>query len=188
VSLLDIIFGRTKPVKSKTEQVFAISTASVTLETKLGLRPSQEAAIVFRPVQSSSFRQTNQEIKDLLELSAKETKSRVRTEDDEFNFHWIIIEDEDFEDLVTMIHMVTLTLAEHGYQDQLLAAVFRFNGEKGAVYWIYNYKRGAFYPFVPTSNRQRDNAMEFQLQAVMGNELPIDPSLESWYALWGIPI
>jgi hypothetical protein len=187
VSLLDIILGRTRPVKSKTEQLFAISTAQISLETKLDLRPAREAAIVFRPVQSSSFRQTSQEVQDLLELSARDTKSRVRQHDDEFNFRWVIIEDDDFEDLVTMIHMVTLTLAEHGYRDQLLAAVFRFDGEKTA-YWIYNYKRGAFYPFVPTRNRQRDNAFELRLQAVMGRELPIDSSLESWYALWGIPI
>jgi hypothetical protein len=188
MSLLDIILGRTKPVRSKTEQLFAISTAVVTLETKLGLHPAPEAGIVFRPVQSSSFRNTSQEVQDLLDLSARDTNSRVRQVDDEFNFRWIIIEDEDFEDLVTMLHMVTLTLAEHGYQNQLLAAVFRFDGQKGPVYWIYNYKRGAFYPFVPTGNRRRDNATELQLQAVMDKELPIDPTIESWYALWGIPI
>lgn len=188
MSLLDIIFGRTKPLKSKPEKLFAIATAQVTLETKLDLRPAREAGIVFRPVESSSFRRTSKEVEDLLELSARDTNSRIRQVDDEFNFRWIIIEDDDFEDLVTMIHMVTLTLGENGYQDQLLAAVFRFNAKDTAVYWIYNYKRGAFYPFVPAGNRQRDNTMELRLQAVMGKELPIDPSLESWYALWGIPI
>lgn len=185
--LLDILFGRTRPVKSKTEKLFAITTARVTLETKLELRPAPVAGIVFRPVQASAFSTVNQELDQLLALSARDTGSRVRQLDDEYNFRWIIIEDEDFEDLVTTLHMVSLTLTEHGFGDQLLAAVFRFNGPQGAVYWIYNYKRGAFYPFVPTGDRRRDNARELHLQAVMDKELPIDPALESWYALWGIP-
>ena len=185
--LLDILFGRTKPVKSKTEKLFAISTAQVSLEMKLELRPAGMAGIVFRPVKASSFSRANQELQDILELSARDTESRVRQVDDNFGFRWIIIEDEQFEDLVATLHMVSLTLGDQGYADQLLAAVFRFNGAQGAVYWIYNYKRGAFYPFVPVGNRQRDNATELHLQAVMDRELPIDPALEAWYALWGIP-
>lgn len=187
MKLLDILFGRTRPVKSKLEKLFAIATARVTLETKLELRPASAAGIVFRPVQASAFSAVNQELGHLLALSARDTGSRIRQLDDEYHFRWIIVEDEDFEDLVTTLHVVSLTLTEYGFGDQLLAAVFRFNGPQGGVYWIYNYKRGAFYPFVPTGDQKRDNARELHLQAVMSKELPIDPALESWYALWGIP-
>jgi hypothetical protein len=187
MKLLDILFGRTKPIPSKTEKLFAISTAQISLETKLELRPGRAAGIVFRPVSASSFNEASDEVQQILNLSAKDTNSRVYQQDDEYGFRWIIVEDEDFEDLVTLLHMVTLTLNEHGYGAQLLAAVFRFDGRNGPVYWIYNYKRGAYYPFVPAGDRRRDNAEELHLQAVMDKELPIDPSLESWYPLWGIP-
>ena len=65
-----------------------------------------------------------------------------------------------------------------------------FRDEAGKpVYWIYNYKRGAFYPFVPAGGgQQRDSERELRLKAQIGAELPIEPELERWFPLWGIPI
>ena len=64
------------------------------------------------------------------------------------------------------------------------------------LYWIYNYKRGAFYPFVPApggtageaGGEQRDNEGELRLKAQIGAELPLEQELERWLPLWGIPI
>ena len=56
------------------------------------------------------------------------------------------------------------------------------------AYWIYNYKRGNFYPMVLTAPQTRDNAAEMRLSAIMEEEkIPVERSLENWYALWGIP-
>ena len=52
------------------------------------------------------------------------------------------------------MHAVAQGLEEQGFGPQLLAAVFRFEGGKHPVYWIYGYKRGAFWPFVPTGEGQ----------------------------------
>ena len=60
---------------------------------------------------------------------------------------------------------------------------------KRPLYWIYNYKRGTFYPFVPAAgDQQRDNERELVLKAQIGTELPVEPELERWFPLWGIPI
>ena len=77
-----------------------------------------------------------------------------------------------------------------GYGDRILAAVFSFRDERGrALYWIYNYKRGAFYPFVPSGGeQQRDSERELQLKAQIGSELPVEAELERWFPLWGIPV
>ena len=56
------------------------------------------------------------------------------------------------------------------------------------LYLIYNFKRGAFYPFVPAGPQQRDNERELVLRAQLGSELPIETELTRWFALWGIPI
>ncbi len=57
------------------------------------------------------------------------------------------------------------------------------------MYWIYNYKRGAFYPFVPAGGQeQRDSEREFQLKAQLGAELPVEADVSRWFPLWGIPI
>jgi hypothetical protein len=68
--------------------------------------------------------------------------------------------------------------------------VFAFEDDrKRPLYWIYNYKRGSFYPFVPASGaEQRDNERELVLKAQIGAELPVEPELERWFPLWGIPI
>ena len=77
-----------------------------------------------------------------------------------------------------------------GYGDRILCAVFSFKDEQGApVYFIYNYKRGAFYPFVPAAGeQQRDSERELRLKAQVGAELPLEAELERWFPLWGIPI
>jgi hypothetical protein len=99
-----------------------------------------------------------------------------------------VLDDPDFEDLVTTIHLVGETITEHGFADRLLAAVFRFDFRGSRAYWIYNIKRGSFYPFVIAGERDRDNAAEMRLSAVMEEEqIPVERDLERWYALWGIP-
>src|SRR3712207_8207248 len=53
--------------------------------------------------------------------------------------------------------------------------LFRSDGGGRRVYWIYGYKRGAFWPFVPTGKGQeRDNATELELKAKLEGELPIE--------------
>jgi len=192
MSFLDALFGRrsSKAVKpQQTEKLFAISTASVTLETRWGLQPGGAGAVVFRPQASSYFAQTAQELDALLTLTSKEQQSEIHRESDGLGFEWIVVRDPDFEDLVAAIHMVTLTLGEHGFRDQLLAAVFRFDGLAGGpMYWIYNYKRGSYYPFIPRGDHERDNIEEIRLGTVMDRELPVEKTPEQWYALWGTPI
>lgn len=191
MGILETLFGRSTPVKSKSEQLFAMSTASISLETKLALISAGAAGIVFRPVQSSYFREAEDELKQLLALGDKETKTAFRSETDSFGFRWVVLQDKVFEDLVATIHMVSLTLTDKGFGDQLLAAVFRFNQTDAAnrpAYWIYNYKRGTFYPFVPQgSDQRRDNAAELHFAAIMERELPVEKAPEHWFALWGIP-
>ena len=64
-------------------------------------------------------------------------------------------------------------LEEAGFGGQLLAAVFKFEGGKEPVYWVYGYKRGAFWPFVPAGEgKERDNAEELELKAKLEKELP----------------
>jgi hypothetical protein len=53
---------------------------------------------------------------------------------------------------------------------------------------VYLYKRGTFYPFAPQEGERRDNELELQVRAALGGDLPIEPELGRWFALWGIPL
>jgi hypothetical protein len=92
-------------------------------------------------------------------------------------------------DLVVGITGVSRALETGGYGERVLAAVFAFTEDGRPVYWIYNYKRGAFYPFVPApGEQQRNSERELQLKAQIGKELPVEEELERWFPLWGAPL
>jgi hypothetical protein len=189
MSWLDVLLGRTKPVKSRVEQLFAMSTAQVTLEVKLGVKPTGEGGITFRPVTTASFDSAASELKGLLDVTTKETGIQYRITKDEYGFEWVLLKGQDLEGLVSGLHMASQTLQDHGLLAQLLAAVFPFvDREEKRLFWIYNYKRGSFYPFVPLPGKSRDNAYELRVRDVMEGELPLEPELERWYPLWDIPL
>ena len=190
MSFLDKLFGTSKPVASKTEGLFAISTAVVTLQVSLHLEPSKEAALCFKAVEALRFDEMQRDINDLLAIRAKDTGtlSHMRTFSDDLGYQWAMIQTEDFEDLVTTVHMVSEELRDRGYGDRLYSAVFKFMGEGQNVYWMYNYKRGKWYPFVPKGEGTRDNSYELRLSSLMGGEMPIEKELEYWYPMWGMPV
>ena len=43
-------------------------------------------------------------------------------------------------------------LAARGFGPQLLAGIFKFQGAKGPAFLVFGYKRGAWWPFVPTGS------------------------------------
>jgi hypothetical protein len=189
LGLTDVLFGRKKLKDARGERLFALSTARVTLEAELGLKPDDRAAVVFKPLSSGDFVRTENELHELLEVAASDTASRVTRREDEFGFNWIVVEDRDFEDLVATVHLVGSELQARGFGPQLLAAMFRFRGGKHPVYFIWGYKRGAFWPFVPTGKeKERDNAEELELKAKLEGELPIEQDLSRWLALFDAPV
>ena len=187
MDFLDSILGKTKLPESKTENLFAISTAEVTLETKLGLKPDGAAAVCIKPVESSRYETARLEIEGLLNISYKVTKTDYSVQKDSYGYLWLVLRDPDLDDLVATMQMVSSTLIDEGFGTQLLAAIYRFKGNT-AVYWIYSFKEGAYYPFVPSRPSQRDNAFELRLKSVMEPELPIVKDLTRWYPIWGMPI
>ena len=188
MGLLSVLFGRSKLRKPNREQFFAVITAGVSLEGRTDIRLTEKAGLVFNPVESLFFDTLETELQALLEISKQSTGTRFEIVDDSFGTKWVVLDDPDFDDLVTTIHLMGETITEHGFGDRMLAAVFGLDYDGKKAYWIYNIKRGRFYPLVLDGPQQRDNAAEMRLGALMQEEkLPMEPSLESWYALCGIP-
>ena len=188
MGLRDVLTGRRGLKKAKREALFALPSAAVTMEVDLGLKPAGVSAVVFKPLSAGEFVRAENELQELLDVAARESSSRLERKSDDYGYEWLIVRDDQFEDLLTTIHLIASELAERGFGEQLLAAVFRFEGGKGPLYWIYGYKRGAFWPFVPTGERECDNAEELELKAKLEQELPIEPDISMWFALFGLPI
>lgn len=184
---LNSLLGNTSLPKANLDKLFAISAASVTMQSEFDLRPSPRAGICFKPIESSEYDDARVEIEELLEISSRETGSSFRIITDEYRFTWVILEDTDFEDLIGGVHLVSQTFMEKGLGDYLLCAIFRFEKEK-PVYWVYHFKLGRFYPFIPLDTKTRDSAMEFRIRALLEKDLPIEKEIAKWYPLWGIPL
>jgi hypothetical protein len=191
LGLLDILRGQRTPKRANLDRLFALTTAQTTLSVSLGYEPSRRAGVCFKPVEAAAFTELRRDLDQLLDLSGKTTGTTVRQEDDEYGFHWVVLEDDSFEDLVATTHLVNQTIEESGFSEQLLCSVFGFRpaaGDGGIVNFVYAYKRGTFYPFVPRGEKERDTATELRLKAALERELPIEPELERWYPVWGAPI
>src|SRR5689334_7085470 len=178
MGLFDFLTGKTKLEKPRLDRLFAMSTAAVTLDTQLGLKPVGKAAISFKPFSSRRFRESGQDLEAMLESAGQELGSTVSQSTDEYGYEWSVISDPDVEDLVTQVNVVAETLTENGFGEQLLAAVFGFDGDDEHVRLIYNFKRGYFYPFVQTGKERRDTA----------REMPVEPDPERWFPLYGAPV
>jgi hypothetical protein len=197
VGFLDALLGgRRKLSAPAPDRLFAMTTAYVTLETGHDIKSKGSAGIVFQPLGTADFKAIVEETEELLRGTAEETGTEVESADDEFGYRWLILRDPDFEDLVVAMNTVSVQLQGGGYGDRLLACVFAFEeeatgtgGGKRPLYFIYNFKRGAFYPFVPAKgDKQRHSERELRLKAQLGSELPFEEDMTRWFPLWEIPL
>lgn len=190
MSLWDALLGRTRVPPARTEPLFALSTAIITLESDLGWQPGGRAGVVLRPAEDSFYTGASEETEELVSLAAREMQGHLENRRDEYGYQWLIFADRDWEDLVALAHMAGQNLKEKGAGDRLLAAVFKLVKGERVLYLIYSYKRGAFYPFIPVDEggKKRDNAAEMRLAALMEKELPWEKDVTRWYPLWGCPV
>jgi hypothetical protein len=189
MGLRDVLTGRHQLSKPAPDRLFALSTAYVTLESEYSIKSSGVAGIVFQPLATSDFESIVKDMQQVVQATAADSGATVTTHDDDFGFRWMELRTPGLEDLVVGVNAVSSALETGGYGERILCAVFAFADEHGApLYFIYNYKRGFWYPFVPApGEQQRSTEHELQLKAQIGSELPVEPELERWFPLWGIP-
>jgi hypothetical protein len=199
MSLRDILTGRRRLEGPAPEKLFAISTAYITLESEYGIEPTGTAAIVFQALATSDFESTLRDMEEVVKATGGESGTEVSSQEDNYGYRWMLVRNApghvSVEDLAVALNAVSGSMESAGYGERLLCAVFAFSERHGQdaagqpVYFIYNYKRGFWYPFVPAPGaEQRSTERELQLKAQIGSELPIEPELERWFPLWGIPI
>ena len=189
MKFLDALLGRSRPKQPKLDALFGVTGAAITLEASAGTGPTGQAAVCFKPASGQGFAAASDELHDLLELAVKEAGSKLEVTDDRYGYRWIVVTDPEMEDLVTSVHLVNSTLEQHGFGPQLLCSVFAFADPDGRrVHLVYLYKRGTFYPFAPLGGERRDNELELRVKATLGGDLPFEPELARWFALWGLPL
>jgi hypothetical protein len=202
VGLRDILTGRHEVKGPAPDRLFAITTAYVTLQSEHQIDPTGTAAIVFQALATSEFEATLRDMEEVVAATGGDAGVTVTTEDDSYGYRWMVLRNPEgapsVEDLAVGINAVSGSIETAGHGERLLCAVFAFaDAQKRGIYFIYNYKRGYWYPFVPLERtdaggeaaaQQRSTERELQIKAQMSDELPMEPELERWFPLWGIPI
>ncbi|HEX3519794.1 MAG TPA: hypothetical protein VHT29_12255 [Solirubrobacteraceae bacterium] len=195
MGLRDILTGRHTVKGPAPDRLFAITTAYITLESEHQIEPAGSAAIVFQALATSEFESTLKEMEEVVTATGGESGTKVASQDDSYGYRWMVLSNPEgatsVEDLAVGINAVSSSIETAGHGERLLCAVFAFkDAHDRHIYFIYNYKRGFWYPFVPEggSQQQRSTERELQIKAQMASELPIEPELERWFPLWGIPI
>jgi hypothetical protein len=121
MGLLSSILGRTKPVQSNLDALFALPSASITLQSAAGMSCSGHAGVCFKPPSGQGFEEMQAEVVKLLSM---EGTAGLRKAEDSYGYQWLVVEDADIEQLVTQIHMVNSSLSDSGWGPQLLCSVF----------------------------------------------------------------
>jgi hypothetical protein len=190
VGLRDTLFGRTKQVAPQLDNIFALPTAALTLQSELDLVTSGQAGLCFKAGSGESTIATDADITELLNFD--ELKGSFSLTTDDLGFKWLVVNDPTIDGLVTKIHAANTSMVEHQLGPRLLCAVFGFvpatpPGE-GSVRLVYLLKQGTFYPFAPTGPNQRDNELELRVRSFLSTDLVMEKDLSRWMALWNLPV
>lgn len=192
MGLFDAILGRKAPKQANLDALFAVPSAAITLQTALGFTPTGTGAVCYRSAAGAGFADTQTDITAL--LSSGEDAADVRTTTDEYGFTWLQVRrdpatEADLGGLVTDLHAVNTTLEGQGFGPSLLCSLVPFEDTtRRRVALVYLYKQGTFFPFAPVDGeRRRDNLLEIQVRDAVAGDLPIEPDLQRWLAVWGAP-
>ena len=114
--------------------------------------PAGVAAVVFKPLSAGEFVRAENEMQELLDVAARESSSRIERRSDDYGYEWLIVRDDAVRGpRHDRPPRCGSELAERGFG----AAAARGGDEvrrreASRSTSIYGYKRGAFWPFVPT--------------------------------------
>ncbi|MEU9618511.1 MULTISPECIES: hypothetical protein [unclassified Streptomyces] len=192
MGLLDTILGRSKPVRPDLDQLFAVPSAALTLEAGAGFAPTGLGSVCFAGVEGGTFARIQQDVRELLDADTGRGGIPVEFSQDTYGYTWLLARrpTEDTASLVNDLHAVNTLLQDGGFGPQLLCSLLGFRDARDRpLALVYLYKRGTFYPFapVPGSLEKRDNQLELQVRAVLGDDLRMEKDLARWFPVWGAP-
>lgn len=175
------------------EALFSLSSAQITLETKLNLKSTGKAAISLKSVSGRFFAETMAEIQNFLDVSKTDSDLSYQVVNDSYGYLWIILQSAKIEDIISAISAVGQTINDRGFSKQLFAALFQFsennnNNKRNNRYLIYNYNLNKFYPFVPVNKNERDNEIEREIMVTIVAEVSFEKDVSLWYPIWDLPL
>ncbi|MET9590779.1 hypothetical protein ABZY45_07390 [Streptomyces sp. NPDC006516] len=192
MGLLDSILGRAGPVRPDLDQLFAVPSAALTLRAGTSFAPTGLGSVCFAGVEGGAFARVRQDVRELLDADTARGGIPVEFSRDTYGYTWLLArqEPDDTAALVNDLHAVNTLLRDGGFGPHLLCSMIGFRNPEGrSLALVYLYKRGTFYPFAPApgGGEKRDNQLELQVRAALGDDLRLEGDLSRWFPVWGAP-
>src|SRR5687768_4258043 len=110
MGLWQAITGRTRPKQADLDALFLIPSASITLQTAIGLTPTGVGSVCYRAAAGAGFAETQQDVVEL--ITGAVDAPEVGVSGDEFGFTWLTVHRDptDIGGLCTDLHAVNTTL------------------------------------------------------------------------------
>jgi hypothetical protein len=188
MGLWETMRARTQPKRNNLDALFLVPSAAITLQTALGFEPTGSGSVCYRSAAGAAFAQAQDDVVALIRDDAEAPEVAV-TQDD-FGFTWLVVEGDrtDMSGLCTDLHAVNTTLELNGFAGGLLCSMVPFANASGQRFGLtYLYKQGTFYPFAPQGEQSRDTLLELSVRDLLAPELPMEPDLQRWLAVWKAP-
>ena len=176
-------------------------TSGKLLQSKGEVSPARREGVLFSEDKTNDFLlNISNEIDSILYDGEGATRTLYEIQKEDNGLVWIILEDGNFNDLVSSIYTIGNAISSNGGAENLIAAIFEIylsvdiddNSTRRGVrsYCIYRYDRKSFYPFIPTGENEgeRDKTAESVLGRDLSNSgLIIEKDFSQWLGLSGIP-
>ena len=146
VGFLDVLFGRSKPVKPDLDQLFGLPSAAITLQAANGFTPTGAGSVCFAGVEGGAFAQVQQEVRALLDADPERRGVPVEFSRDSYGYSWLLSrrDPDDLPALVNDLHAVNTALQDSGFGPQLLCSLVTFHdAELRSLALVYLFKRAA---------------------------------------------
>ena len=198
-------FGRKKSADTMWDSMSSVSRMVTDFKREgESVSPRRQAGVVYRHDDGVPFLGSLRDQLDaILYEGPSATKTAYEITDDDHGMRWAILNDGNFDDLLSSIFTVSNAIKMNGGGPNLLAAVFQLDFANHAVnpqvpagtgfvnaYLIYRFDRESYYPFVPTGDKpgERDRETERMLgSSIRSAGLKTENAMAEWLGLWGIP-
>jgi len=127
-------FEQSNSKDDDSDAIFSLTSASLSIEEKLGLQFSGTAALCVKVISGTMFKNAIKDCIDLLDVSKSEFRFNFKIVTDSYNYLWVIINGEKLmtpsETITNVAAAMSATgdiLEESGFSGQILSAIFQFN-------------------------------------------------------------
>ena len=164
---------------------------------KYSIQVNHQTGVLLSPSEHSFFDHLGTNIDNIITDGISSSKTRFDIVKDNFGTVWILINDEDFEELISTTYTIVNAVSRVVNPDNVIGSVLKLDLQNSNLldvykqveggYLIFNSDLLGYYPFVPLKE-ERISSLELDLQDILKSSgLETISDMNNWYGISGIP-